>query len=519
MLRLVNVKVSVKNNINRELLRQICEKKTGRKILTAELSRLSIDARDKENIVYNMNIDFSAENEKNLLKRNNISAVKNFEYIIEKKQSKKRPVVVGFGPAGMMAGLYLAETGLNPLILERGRSADRRKSDVEKFFKTGILDTVSNVQFGEGGAGTFSDGKLNTGVNDIRTGYILKRFVDFGAPKEILYEAKPHIGTDKLIAMVKNIRKRIESLGGEIFFETKLTGIDASKGMVRGALCGEKYFETDSIILAVGHSARDTFELLYNMGLAMERKPFAVGVRIEHPREFINKSRYGRFSEFLPAADYKFAVHTDEGRGVYSFCMCPGGYVVAAASEEGGVVTNGMSNFARNGENSNAAILVGIEPRDFEGQDVFAGVRLQKKLEKKAFNLGGGGYVAPVQNAADFMAGKTSVSFKGTEPSYRPGVTPTDLSELFPDFMCRALRQGLSGFEKYINGFAYGDGIMTAVESRSSSPVRLLRDRESLECIGLEGLYPCGEGAGYAGGIMSAAVDGLKCAEKAAGRF
>ncbi len=519
MLRFSKLKISVKNKISEELLKDILQKKLKTKINSVRIARLSIDARDKTDVVYDLSVDFTAENEKRLLKNRNVSKIKSVQYIIEQKKSDKRPVVVGFGPAGMMAGLYFAEAGLRPIVVERGRSARQRMEDVKRFWETGVLDTSSNVQFGEGGAGTFSDGKLNTGVNDVRIGYIFKKFVEFGAPKEILYMSKPHIGTDKLIDMVGNIRKRIEALGGEVLFETKLTEIDQKDGEIKGVCCGERYIETDTVILAVGHSARDTFKMLYDMGLPMERKPFAVGVRVEHSQDFINKSRYGEFAAYLSAADYKLSTHLEDGRGVFSFCMCPGGYVVAASSEEGGVVTNGMSYSKRDGKNSNSAVLVGIGVDDLAGDDVLEGVRFQRELERKAYALGGSGYKAPVQNVSELIAGKGSDTLVGVSPTYRPGVTPSDFRELFPAFLYESLRQGLINFDRSIKGFASEGAIATAVESRSSSPVRLIRDRESLECLCLKGLYPCGEGAGYAGGIVSAAVDGLKCAEKAAGRF
>ncbi len=519
MLRISRVKTSVKNKIDEALLRELVRKKLRVGIKSARIARLSVDARDKNDVVYDMSIDFTAENEKRLLRNRNISEIRNVQYIIGKKKSDRRPVVIGFGPAGMMAGLYFAEAGLRPIIVERGRCAKRRLADVRRFWETGLLDTSSNVQFGEGGAGTFSDGKLSTGINDIRIGYIFKRFVEFGAPREILYMSKPHIGTDRLINMVVGIRKRIEELGGEIFFETKLTDIMEKDGEVRGVCCGDMQIDTDTVILAVGHSARDTFRMLYDMGLPMERKPFAVGIRVEHSQEFINKSRYGEFAAYLSAADYKLSTHLEDGRGVFSFCMCPGGYVVAAGSEEGGVVTNGMSNSRRDGANGNSAVLVGIGVNDLIGDDVLEGIRFQRELERKAYNLGGGGYIAPAQNVRELAEGRSSGKLSGVSPTYRPGVAASDFRELFPGFIYDSLRQGFINFDKSIKGFVSEEAVATAVESRSSSPVRLIRDRERLECISLRGLYPCGEGAGYAGGIVSAAVDGLKCAEKAAGRF
>lgn len=521
MLRISGIKISPKDGLSDEVLKKAVEKKTGVRAASVSIFRKSIDARDKNAVVYNLTLNFTVtekEDEKRLLRRREISPAKEPSYIIEKKKRDFRPVVVGFGPGGFMAGLYLAEAGLRPIILERGRNAESRKADIERFFETGVLDTESNVQFGEGGAGTFSDGKLNTGVNDPRIRYVLRTFVENGAPKEILYSAKPHVGTDRLIGMIQNIRKRIEGLGGEVLFEKKVTSLSFKNGRLEGVVCGDEVFPTKAAVLSIGHSARDTFEMLNNMGVPMERKGFSVGVRAEHSREFINRAQYGEFAKLLPSADYKLSTHLKDGRGVYSFCMCPGGYVVAAASEKGGVVTNGMSNFARDGKNSNAAILVGLMPEDFTGEGPLAGMYFQRELERKAFLAGGGGYKAPGQNIADFAKGRASKELFGIEPTYKPGVVPGDFRDIFPKFIYESLREGLLKFDNMIKGYGSGDGVLTAVESRSSSPVRIIRDAESLESPLFGGLYPCGEGAGYAGGIMSAAVDGLKIAERIAQR-
>ncbi|MCD8159253.1 MAG: hypothetical protein LUD77_10280 [Clostridiales bacterium] len=514
MLRIRNIKISASKELREELLKEVLSKKLKTNIKTVKIFRKSIDARKKTDVYYNLTLDFSAENEEKLLKRKEISPVKELSYVIKKAKADFRPVVVGFGPGGFMAGLYLAEAGLKPVILERGGRADVRKAKAENFFKTGILDSECNVQFGEGGAGTFSDGKLNTGINDPRISFVLKEFVKFGAPEEILYSAKPHVGTDRLIKMVQNIRKRIEGLGGEVHFNTKATAIETKNGKISAVLCGDEVFPTRAAVFALGHSARDTFKFLYDVNLPMEQKSFSVGFRIEHSQEFINKAQYGSFAKYLPAADYKLFTHLEDGRGVYTFCMCPGGFVVGAASEDGGVVTNGMSNFRREGKNANSAVLVSVGSSDFKSENPLAGIEFQRSLERRAFELGGGGYFAPTQNASDFLKGKPTNRLSGITPTYKPGTAAADFRELFPDYLYKALQQGLLAFDRKIKGFGGNGAVLTAVESRSSSPLRILRDRESLESTGLRGFYPCGEGAGYAGGIMSAAVDGLKCAEK-----
>lgn len=431
----------------------------------------------------------------------------------------QRPVVAGFGPAGMFAALALARAGAQPIVLERGAPVEERQRQVNLFWSTGRLDPECNVQFGEGGAGTFSDGKLNTGIGDPRTELVLREFAAAGAPEEILYLARPHIGTDRLPGVVKNIRQRILSFGGEIRFRTKLTRLRTKDG----AVCGvdfrspdgaEETLETDAVILAVGHSARDTFEMLYGLGLPMEAKAFSVGARIEHPQKIIDAAQYGKFAgdPALGAADYRFAEHLPDGRGVYTFCMCPGGTVVAAANEPGRLVTNGMSVFARDGENANSALLVGVGPADFGGTGPLAGVEFQRRLEERAFLLGGEDYRAPAQRVGDFLARSPSSAFGTVKPSYPLGVTPCSLESCLPLFLTDAMREGIRRMDARLRGFALPDAVLTAVESRSSSPVRLLRGG-NFQSAGLGGLYPCGEGAGYAGGIVSAAADGLRCAE------
>jgi hypothetical protein len=519
MIKISNIKISADIKPTLELLKKKAAKVLKIKpsdIKSIEISKQSLDARDKTAVHYLFSVNVEVENEVRFLKIKNVSAVKPYFYEIKKAQNKNRPVVVGFGPGGMLCALVLARAGLNPIVIEQGKKVEERQQDIETFFKTGVLDTSSNVQFGEGGAGTFSDGKLTTGIKDFRCRFVLEEFVKYGAPKEILYIAKPHIGTDKLVGVVKNIREEIISLGGEIRFKSTLTDIYTQNNNIRGVKIktteGEYDIETDDVILAIGHSARNTFEMLVNKNIAMEQKPFAMGVRIEHLQSKINKAQYGEFAKHLPAADYKLAVHLPNGRSAYTFCMCPGGVVVAAASEEERLVTNGMSYFARDGKNANSALLIGINTSDFGSSDMLAGVKLQRELEHKAYIAGGGNYKAPVQLAGDILNQRASTNLGNVEPTYKPLVTPTDLREVFPDYIYDSLRLGIAEMDKKIEGFADPSAVLTAIESRSSSPVRILRGSD-LNSISVKGLYPCGEGCGYAGGIMSAAVDGVKCAE------
>lgn len=432
------------------------------------------------------------------------------------RRPEKRPVVVGFGPAGMFAALMLAERGFNPIIIERGGSVDERVKAVDAFFADRRLDTECNIQFGEGGAGTFSDGKLGTLISDRagRIGFVLQTFARFGAGDEITYMSKPHIGTDVLRSVVAGIRRHIQALGGEFYFNTRLTDIMTENGAISGAVCGDRIFDTDTIFLGIGHSARDTFRMLHSKGLAMEKKPFAMGVRIEHLQSDIDSAMYhgfqNRFS--LPAADYKLSFRTKSGRGVYSFCMCPGGVVVPACSEEGGMVTNGMSFRARDGKNANSALLVGISPDDVFG-GLFAGIELQRSLEQKAFAMGGNDYRAPAQTVGDFLRGKPSGGFGKVTPSCPTGTKPADLTKLLPKTISASIAEALPVFGKKIRGFDDAEAVLTGIESRSTCPIRILRDQGSMQsCI--RGIYPIGEGAGYAGGITSAAVDGMKAAEK-----
>ena len=481
-----------------------------------QIVRRSIDARKKPEvrIIYTVDVAVAGKEQRILresrCKRASIAPVEHYRPPKPGKAPAQRPVVVGFGPAGMFAALALALAGWRPLVLERGEDAQTRHQKVEKFFQTGVLDTGSNVQFGEGGAGTFSDGKLNTGIHNPRIHWILEQFVQAGAEEEILYDAKPHVGTDVLLTVVQNIRRRIVELGGEVRFCTQVTGIQTDADRLTGLVTQSgQQISCDTAIFAIGHSARDTFRMLLDRGIPMEPKPFAMGVRIEHSQNWLNGQQYGGENPALPPADYKLAEHLEDGT-VYTFCMCPGGYVVAAASEEGGIVTNGMSNAARDGENANAALLVTVNPREFPYEGVLGGMRWQEELETKAYRLRGS-YRAPAQRVEDFLAGRPSAGPGRIRPTYRPGVTWCDLHTVLPEKFTDAIAQALPRLERKLPGFADGDAVMTAPETRSSSPVRILREEN--RSSKLSGLYPCGEGAGYAGGILSAAVDGLMTAE------
>ena len=491
-------------------------------ILTCRVLRRSLDARQGVSFVYS--VEISAKNEAQLLSRCRDKSVSSYDpapaYSLPAAVSapKVRPIVVGAGPAGLFCALTLSLCGCPPILLERGQCVEQRQKDVEAFWRTGKLDPASNVQFGEGGAGAFSDGKLKTGTKDMRHRYILQKLVDCGAPEDILMDAKPHVGTDMLHIALKNLRRELLDNGCDIRFGHQLTDITIENGRISAVTIaaedGTYTLPCSALILSPGHSARDTFAMLHEKQVPMEPKAFAVGVRIEHSQKSVNTAQYKQYADSpaLPASSYKLSCHLPNGRGVFSFCVCPGGQVVAAASEEGRVVTNGMSEFARDGENINGGLLVGIDPEDFGGSGVLAGVEFQRRLEEAAFRAGGGNFRAPAQLVGDLLEGKPSTAHRSIVPTYRPGVTYTDLSTCLPDFILDSIRQALPILDRKLHGFAHPDAVLTAVESRSSSPIRILRNEAYESSLG--GLYPCGEGAGYAGGILSAAADGMRCAEK-----
>lgn len=529
MLRINNIKMPI--NHNDDDLKKAVENMLDinkKEFKSFEITGQAIDARNKNNIIYVYSVDIALINEDKYKDLPNVRKMEKSEYIVEKVELKnrKRPVIVGSGPSGLFAALILAEAGLKPIIIEQGKKVEERQKDVYNFFKDGKFNKYSNVQFGEGGAGTFSDGKLTTNTNNFRMQKVYSEFILAGAEKKISYMSKPHVGTDKLIGIMKNIRKKIEDLGGEYRFQNKLVSITYENSKITEAIIeilsdksdtedeihNEIYkIDTDIVILAIGHSSRDTFYMLNEKNIKMERKIFSVGVRIEHKQSMINHSQYGKFADKLPAAEYKLSVKSENGRGVYTFCMCPGGVVVPAASEEGRLVVNGMSYSKRNLENANSAILVNVYPDDFGEGGVLAGVEFQRKLEEKAFELGGSDYKAPVQLFGDFVKNIKSKKLGKVKPSYAKGYKFANLNECFPDYINISLKEGIQLMDRKIKGFADYDSVLSAVESRSSSPVKIPRNEKFFSNI--DGIIPCGEGAGYAGGIMSAAVDGIKCAE------
>ena len=523
MLRIENIKISPDGGaaaLTEEAARIL--KIKAKDILWLRVLRRSVDAREDVALVYTVEVD--VKDEPAVLKRCHSKKVskpsRRTGYLlpVSVPEGAHRPVVAGAGPAGLFAALVLARAGLRPILLERGRPVEQRKADVEHFWNTGMLDPASNVQFGEGGAGAFSDGKLNTGTKDIRHRFILEHLVACGAPEEILIDAKPHVGTDYLHVVLKNMRQELLSLGAEVRFETRLTDITAEDHTLTAVTVstpeGEETIPCEQLILCPGHSARDTFEMLRARGVSMEAKAFAVGVRIEQRQSDCDAAQYKQYAGHpsLPVSTYKLSCHLSNGRAAFSFCVCPGGEVVAAASEENRLVTNGMSEFARDKENINGALLVNVTPEDFGGDGPLAGIAFQRKLEEAAFRLGGENFHAPAQRVEDFLAHRPSRGAGRVRPSYRPGVTWCDLHDCLPAFITETMEEALPVLGRKLAGYDAPDAVMTAVESRSSSPVRILRD-ETYQS-NLRGLYPAGEGAGYAGGILSAAADGMRAAEK-----
>lgn len=528
MLRLTEIKLPLNHEesaINAAILAKLAIK--AEQLHSVNVFKRGVDARKKTDIQLIYTLDIEVDNEAQLLK----SFAKDphvkpapdtrYKFVAQAPANlTERPIVIGLGPCGLFAGLLLAQMGFKPIILERGKEVRERTKDTFGFWRGKELNPESNVQYGEGGAGTFSDGKLYSQVKDPKHygRKVMSEFVQAGAPAEIMYVSKPHIGTFKLVAMVEKMRANIIALGGEIRFSSRVDDLHITDGQLTGlTLSTGEQLHSKHVVLAVGHSARDTFQMLYDKGVYVEAKPFSIGFRIEHEQSMIDECRYGpnAGNPILGAADYKLVHHCSNGRSVYSFCMCPGGTVVAAASEPGGVVTNGMSQYSRHERNANSAIVVGIDPeRDYPGHPL-AGIDLQRKLEQQAFKLGGENYHAPAQLIGDFLAGKPSTELGEVKPSYTPNITLTDLAQALPDFAVAAIREAIPAFDKQIKGFAKADGLLTGVETRTSSPINIKRGSD-YQSINTRGLYPAGEGAGYAGGILSAGIDGIKVAEAVA---
>lgn len=535
MLRLNEIKLPL-NHEEPELAKAILArlKISPDQMLGFTVYKRSYDARKKSNISLIYSVDVETTDDAGILAKRAddkhllVSPDMAYKYVaqgVNAEGKQPRPVVIGMGPCGLFAALILAQMGLKPIILERGKAVRERTKDTFGFWRKRILNPESNVQFGEGGAGTFSDGKLYSQISDPKHygRKVLTEFVKSGAPEEIIYVSKPHIGTFRLVKMVENMREEIIALGGEIRFEQRVTDFDIREEngvrQVRGLhLASGEYIETNHVVLAIGHSSRDTFESLYQRGVYVEAKPFSIGFRVEHPQSLIDQCRFGPNAghPILGAADYKLVHHASNGRAVYSFCMCPGGTVVAAASEPGRVVTNGMSQYSRAERNANSAIVVSISPEeDYPGHPL-AGIELQRRLEEKAYVLGGSNYNAPGQLMGDFVAGRASSDVGAVTPSFKPGITWTDLATILPEYAVVALREAFPAFDKQVKGYFKHDAVLTGLETRTSSPIRIKRNNDDLQSLNTRGLFPAGEGAGYAGGILSAGVDGIKVAEAVA---
>ena len=524
MKRINNIKIYKDLDLE-TLIKYVCKKYhiIYEDILDCHIIKKSIDARDKNNIHYLYNIALNLKNEKKYSKLDEYKEFKLPNINISSNNSLK-PIIIGAGPSGLFAALTFIKNGIKPIIIEQGKKVEDRKKDVDLFIKTGKLNINSNIQFGEGGAGTFSDGKLTSGINNPLCNIVLQDFHKFGAPKQILYLSKPHIGTDNLIKIISNIRSYIIENGGQFLFNSKLTDLHIKNNKIQSITYvndnKEYNISASNLILAIGHSSRDTFYKIYNKGLHMESKNFSVGVRIEHLQKNINLSQYGNKTTLkLPPAEYKLVYHDKStNRSCYSFCMCPGGVVVAAASEEGRLVSNGMSYHARDLENANSALVVTVKPDDFEGNSPLKGMEFQRKYEEMAYKLGGGNYKAPIQLVGDFLKDKPSEKLGSVKPSYKPGFEFRELKNCLPSYVIEALREGIVYFDKKIKGYAMDDAVLTGIETRTSAPVRINRN-ENLESINVNGVYPTGEGAGFAGGIISAAVDGIKVAERIMAEF
>jgi uncharacterized protein len=520
-IRINNLSLDIEEDI------QLLKSKAAKKINLMEsainnfkISRESIDARKKGQIKFNYSVLVECENESKVAAKAKdkdvvIEEINFYKPVLGNKRLENRPVVIGMGPAGMFTGLLLARHGYNPIVIERGEAVEERTLSVESFWKTGKLNLESNVQFGEGGAGTFSDGKLTTRIKDSRCDLILEEFVNAGAPEDIIFKGKPHIGTDILKTVVKNIREEIIRLGGEVRFNSKLEKINMKDRTVKSVRVNGEEIPCEVLVMAIGHSSRDTYEMLFNSGVIVTPKAFSIGVRVEHPQHFIDENQYGKFAGHprLGAADYRLA-HTNDklNRAVYSFCMCPGGEVVAAASEENRLVTNGMSYYKRDKQNANSALVVSVRPEDFHGSNPLNGMEFQRHYENLAFKLGGSNFMAPVQLVGDFLKDRKGSKLGKVEPTYKPGYVMAELKDCLPEIVVSMLREGIVTFDRKIQGYAMEDAVLTGVETRTSAPVRIERN-ENLQSISVRGLFPAGEGAGYAGGIISAAVDGVRVAE------